>query len=121
MSCAITMSGLTCSAAVADYDGETALANAKADITNWMKYLPDDMFAAHVSIPGSHDSATGHNVSLPTLSMAQEVLLEDQLKGGIRAFDFRPGFYSKTETIDGEEVTTYYINCNHGASKTEES
>ncbi len=22
---------------------------------------------------------------------------------------------------DGEEVTTYYINCNHGASKTEES
>lgn len=75
------MSGLTCSAAVADYDGETALANAKADITNWMKYLRDDMFAAHVSIPGSHDSATGHNVSLPTLSMAQEVLLEDQLKG----------------------------------------
>lgn len=119
MSCAIAMSGLTCSAAVADYDGEAALANAKADITNWMKYLPDDMFAAHVSIPGSHDSATGHNVSLPTLSMAQEVLLEDQLKGGIRAFDFRPGFYSKTETIDGEEVTTYYINCNHGASKTE--
>lgn len=45
--------------------------------------------------------------------------VEKLLKGGIRAFDFRPGFYSKTETIDGEEGTTYYINRNHGISKTE--
>ena len=71
-----------------------------------MKYLPDDVFAAHVSIPGSHDTATGHNVTLASSSKAQEKTLDEQLAGGIRAFDFRPDL----KTINGEKV----LNCNHG-------
>lgn len=106
-------------AKVAAYDGAAQLEAARADMENWMKYLPDDMFVAHVSMPGSHDTATGHEVTLASSSMAQQVLLEDQIKGGIRAFDFRPGFYTKTETIDGVKVTVAdAINCNHGLAKT---
>lgn len=101
----------TLGAEVPAYDGEKQLEAARADIENWQKYLPDDMFVAHVSMPGSHDTATGHNVSLPNFSQAQDVLIDAQLKGGIRAFDFRPGF-SKSES---GEVT---IKCNHGSSST---
>lgn len=108
------MSG-SANAAVAPYDGEAQLVAARADLENWQKYLPDNMFAAHVSMPGSHDSATGHNVSFASSSKAQSVLLEDQLKGGIRAFDFRPGF-SKS-TVDGQTVVT--IKCNHGIASTD--
>ncbi len=115
----IAMAVPSVQAKVPAYDANAQLAAARADIGNWMKYLPDDMFVAHVSIPGSHDSATGHNVTLPSFSMAQEVLLEDQLKGGIRAFDFRPGFYTEDVEIDGTKVTVPYVNCNHGSSKTD--
>ena len=76
-----------------------------------MKYLPDDVFAAHVSIPGSHDTATGHNVTLASSSKAQEKTLDEQLAGGIRAFDFRPDL----KTINGEKV----LNCNHGLASTD--
>lgn len=102
-------------AVVQPYDGAAQLAAARADIENWQKYLPDNMFAAHVSMPGSHDSATGHNVSFASSAQAQSVLLEDQLRGGIRAFDFRPGFSKKT--VDGETVVT--IKCNHGIASTD--
>ncbi len=113
--CALALSPVDTWAAVAPYDGQAQLEAARADFENWQKYLPDDMFAAHVSMPGSHDTATGHNVTFASSSKAQEVLLEDQIKGGIRAFDFRPGFYSTT--TDGQTVVT--INCNHGMGKAE--
>ncbi len=116
----LMLSAPTAYAKVAAYDGAAQLEAARADVENWMKYLPDDMFAAHVSMPGSHDTATGHNVTLASTSMAQQVLLGDQIKGGIRAFDFRPGFYTEKKTIDGVSVEVAKpIICNHGASKTD--
>jgi len=96
-------------AAVPQYDPQTALVNAKADIPNWMSYLPDDVYVAHVSIPGTHDAATGHewDSSLgPTASTTQNTTLSQQLEGGIRAFDFRPGLKPGTD----------YLVCAHGST-----
>lgn len=101
----------TSSTAWASYDPHAALTSARADLENWMKYLPDDVYVAHVSIPGSHDSATGHNVTVPSSSKAQEKTIDEQLVAGLRAFDLRPG----TKTVSGNKV----LNCNHGVATTD--
>lgn len=95
-------------AAVPAYDQEAALASARADVANWQKYLPDEVYVAHVSIPGTHDAATGHewaSATGPTYSTTQEKTLAEQLAGGIRAFDFRPG------------MTDGILYCNHGTDR----
>ncbi|MDE5608725.1 MAG: hypothetical protein K2I64_07315 [Muribaculaceae bacterium] len=100
---------LAAKAAVPSYDAAAAKANAKADFANWMKYLPDDVFVAHVSIPGTHDTATAEGWKTSTgssMSTTQEKTIDEQLAGGIRAFDFRPGM------VSGE------LWCNHGADQT---
>ena len=96
-------------AAVPAYDAAVAKASAQADFANWMKYLPDDVFVAHVSIPGTHDTATAEgwkSLTGSTMSTTQEKTIEEQLAGGIRAFDFRPGM------VNGE------LWCNHGTDQT---
>lgn len=103
---------LPVSAAVADYDQVAALASARADVANWQSYLPDDVFVAHVSLPGTHDTATGHGwtskstLTGPSKSTTQAVSIDDQIAGGVRAFDFRPGIRSNK------------LNCNHGMDET---
>lgn len=95
-------------AAVPAYDQEAALASARADVANWQKYLPDEVYVAHVSIPGTHDAATAHewaSATGPTYSTTQEKTLAEQLAGGIRAFDFRPG------------MTDGILYCNHGTDR----
>lgn len=81
---------------------------------SWMQYLPDNMFVAHVSIPGTHDTMTGHGFSGglggASDSQTQEVTLDYQLNNGVRAFDFRPGLV--------KSGSSYYLNCNHGVSNT---
>lgn len=105
------------SRAVAAYDATAAKVNAQNDLANWMSYLPDDVFVAHLSIPGSHDTTTGHGfngtgiISAGThasSSQTQTATLDEQLAGGLRAFDFRPGLSSDKT----------YLNCNHGISPT---
>lgn len=99
---------LNMNAAVPDYDQEAALASARADVANWQKYLPDEVYVAHVSIPGTHDAATGHDwasATGPTYSTTQEKTLDEQLAAGVRAFDFRPG------------MTNGILYCNHGTDR----
>lgn len=55
-----------------------------------MSELPDDAYVAQVSIPGTHDSATGNGTTLDSYARTQEISLDKQLELGIRAFDFRP-------------------------------
>lgn len=57
---------------------------------NWMSELPDDAYVAQLSIPGTHDSATGNGTTWDSLARTQEIPLDQQLEIGIRAFDFRP-------------------------------
>ena len=101
------------SATLPAYDAQAALVAAKADIPNWMSYLPDELYVAHVSIPGTHDTATGHewDSSLgKSMSTTQVATIDEQLAGGIRAFDFRPGLKTNSETNED------YLVCAHGTT-----
>ena len=80
---------------------------------NWMSRLPDDAFVATVSIPGTHDSATGSgwtsaitNLNASKYSETQSTTIEEQWQLGIRAFDLRPAEQSG------------YMSCNHGIQVT---
>lgn len=82
---------------------------------NWMADLPDNMFVAHVSIPGAHDFATGEDnwvssvANGPASSTTQAVSMREQMDRGIRGIDLRPGLYSNT------------LYCNHGLAQTEKT
>lgn len=79
---------------------------------NWMRRLPDNAYVSTLSIPGSHDSATGHGFSGAlasfgkTYAQTQDLSIQEQWELGIRAFDFRPAVYDN------------YININHGIMPT---
>lgn len=74
---------------------------------NWMKHLPDETYVAVVSIPGSHDSATGNGMTLPTWGQTQDIDFATQWSIGIRAFDLRP------------KVSDDHLQVNHGILPTE--
>lgn len=74
---------------------------------NWMSRLPDNLFVSQVSIPGTHDAATGNGVQLAMFSQCQDVSVDKQWEAGIRAFDFRP------------IVKDDHLHINHGIAETE--
>lgn len=81
--------------------------------SNWLSRLPDEFPVALVSIPGSHDSATGdgfpsgfHNLIGSICARCQDLSLAEQWSVGVRAFDLRPS------TRDG------YLQINHGTVST---
>jgi len=71
---------------------------------NWMTPLPDDTPITQLSIPGTHDSATGEGFR-GDLGMAygeavartQELTLSAQWDCGIRAFDLRPAVVGEAD------------------------
>lgn len=73
---------------------------------NWMSELPDDAYVAQLSIPGTHDSATGNGTDVDFLARTQEIPLDQQLEIGIRAFDFRP-------KVNGSTLNAQHgvVNC----------
>lgn len=79
-------------------------ANAVAD--DWMSRLPDHIFVSQVSIPGTHDTATGNGVTLAVFSQCQDVPMDVQWASGIRAFDLRP------------IVKDDHLHINHGVAET---
>lgn len=85
----------------------TSLTAEAIDYTNWMSELPDDAYVAQLSIPGTHDSATGHGTSFDSMAKTQELTLDQQLEIGIRAFDFRPQV--KSNTLEAHHGI---VNCN---------
>ncbi len=85
---------------------------AQAD--NWMKHLPDAEYVANVSLPGTHDSATGNGcedvlglVDGTPFAKTQDLTISEQWEIGVRAFDLRPAV-----TEDN------YLNVNHGVVPT---
>ena len=68
----------------------------------WMKALPDCWPLTGLSLPGTHNSATWDKSSLCTILVArpcclcQDRYLREQLEDGIRVFDIRPAFRSRT-------------------------
>lgn len=80
--------------------------------SNWMYRLPDNAYVAVLSIPGTHDSATGCGWGTgwgllgDPYATTQDLDISAQWAAGVRAFDFRPCLY------DG------YMNMNHGLVPT---
>ena len=73
---------------------ETATACLADD---WMGQLDDNVFLTQISIPGTHDSATGEGwtgflgqMVGPSMGLTQELTIAQQLDCGVRAFDLRP-------------------------------
>lgn len=97
---------LTCTLASVSVLAATAY---DGDKNEWMKHIPGSTYACQVTIPGSHDSATGEgwaSSSAAGRSQAQDVKISDQLSQGARGFDIRPYKYS------GKWV------CSHGIDRT---
>lgn len=58
---------------------------------NWMGALNDETYVAQLSLPGTHDAATGDGTCL-SLGETQLLTLQEQWNMGIRVFDLRPGY-----------------------------
>ncbi len=84
-----------------------------ATAENWQHRLPDNTFISVVSIPGSHDSATGGGWDEGMEEMGdhfartQELTIAQQWTCGVRAFDLRPCVYED------------HLNINHGIIPTQ--
>ena len=73
---------------------------------NWISRLPDHIFISQLSIPGTHDAATGNGVQLAMFAQCQDVSVDKQWEAGIRAFDLRP------------IVKKDHLHINHGIAET---
>ena len=56
---------------------------------NWITPLDDNIYVSQLSIPGTHDAATGDGTTF-SIGKTQELTLDKQFEIGIRAFDLRP-------------------------------
>lgn len=64
---------------------------------NWITPLDSRIYVSQLSIPGSHDAATGEGMNLgimDSFAATQELGIDDQWDLGVRCFDFRPAYYS---------------------------
>lgn len=73
-------------------------ATSAISATDWMADINDGAYVCQLSIPGSHDSATGHGFTGflgglvgPSMATTQDLTITQQWEAGIRAFDLRPG------------------------------
>lgn len=82
----------------------TAALCACAD--GWMGRIADGAFIDQLSIPGTHDSATGEGTSLDAFARTQDLSLAEQFEAGIRAFDLRPSVNGSTLGIYHGTVAT---------------
>lgn len=84
------------------------LTSITAHAENWMSRLSDSTPVWKVSIPGTHDSATGHGFTgflgvMAGASMAktQDKSIQEQWNAGIRCFDLRPA-------VNGSSLDIYH-------------
>lgn len=69
---------------------------------NWITPLDGSIYVSQMSIPGSHDAATGENMASfvgDWFAKTQEQTLQTQWNLGVRAFDLRPALYDKNEVV----------------------
>lgn len=60
------------------------------ELPNWQQRIPDNTKISTLSIPGTHNSAAYHDISLPSVQ-CQNASVTDQLNHGIRFLDVRSG------------------------------
>ena len=90
---------------------------------NWMSRLADNTLLTQLSIPGSHDAATGNGFATEwaeygrVFGQTQECSIAGQWSAGVRAFDLRPAlidnhlhiFHGRLKTNAGCEETIQQI------------
>lgn len=75
---------------------------------NWITPLDGSIYVSQMSIPGSHDAATGENMASiigDIFAQTQENTLQVQWNLGIRCFDLRPAIYKRGST---DELWLYH-------------
>ena len=85
---------------------------------NWITPLDGSIYVSQMSIPGSHDAATGEDMASfigDLFAQTQEQTLQGQWNLGVRAFDLRPALYDKKETYLGTH--NYELWLYHGATR----
>ncbi|MGM9704358.1 MAG: phosphatidylinositol-specific phospholipase C domain-containing protein [Prevotella sp.] len=94
-----------------------ALFTQTANADNWITNMDDNVYVTKMSIPGTHDAATGEGfggglgaILGPSTAQTQELGIGAQWDCGIRAFDLRP-----TVRGTGEES---YLQIYHGIIET---
>lgn len=77
---------------------------------DWMGRLEDDIYVMQMSIPGTHDAATGDGFTWGEMADAfgktQDLNLADQWKVGVRVFDLRPAVEAKED--DTSDLVIYH-------------
>lgn len=69
---------------------------------NWITPLDGSIYVSQMSIPGSHDAATGEAMATfvgDLFAQTQEQTLQVQWNLGVRCFDLRPALYDKNEVV----------------------
>ena len=75
---------------------------------NWITPLDGNIYVSQMSIPGSHDAATGEKMATiigDIFAQTQENTLQVQWNLGIRCFDLRPAIYKRGST---DELWLYH-------------
>lgn len=74
-----------------------SLSSQTYDAPEWMAQLDDKRQVASLSIPGTHDAATGEGLHFSSaLGVTQTLSLGEQWECGVRAFDLRPAINDTT-------------------------
>ena len=84
---------------------------------NWITPLDGSIYVSQMSIPGSHDAATGENMTSiigDLFAQTQNQTLQKQWDLGVRAFDLRPALYNTAESRWKEE---YELWLYHGLTR----
>ena len=71
---------------------------------NWITPLDGNIYVSQISIPGSHDAATGEEMGSiigDVFAATQEQTLQTQWNLGIRCFDLRPAIWSHANETGG--------------------
>ena len=89
----------------------------KSGDNNWITQLPDNAYASQLSIPGTHDAATGDGTVF-SLGKTQSLSLQEQWDMGIRAFDLRPGYKKVRKSLFKYENE---LHIYHGIVETKTS
>lgn len=91
--------------------------SVSAYASNWINDIDDNAYVRAISIPGTHDSATGNgfqgflgSLAGKTTGLTQDLALDAQWDAGVRAFDLRPTVLGK-----GDDA---YLQIHHGVLET---
>ena len=113
LACGLLLSSFTASAGVEAATFNKGEFNGNYETTDWMKHIPGSTYVCHMSIPGTHDTATGEGFTLGAIYAAsaqtQNKSIQEQIEGGIRAIDLRPAMHSG------------HLTCCHGIAVTKKS